>query len=126
MKVKCYGKDRVVRVEDLKHPVNLYELGDGYHPIPADSVYVDREGKRPPVVIMFEGLVAPYGTSQTNEFCNSTLQEIDIIKDSGGLPSVSTPFSRQLGEIMSSVMKFAPIILTVLLVVYAMISNGGL
>lgn len=126
MKIKCYGKDRRVTVEDLRRPVNFYELGDGYHVIPPDSVYTDREGKRPPVVIMFEGLVAPYGTRQTNDFCDQTWYEMDIIKDSGGLPTISTPFSRRLGAYMEPIIKFGPVILTIVLVAYALLSNGGL
>lgn len=113
-------------VEDLKRSVNFFELGDGYHPIPADCVFVDREGKRPPVVLIFDSLVAPYGTKQTNDFCDRIWDEVDTIKDAGGLPSVSTPFARHLDALMKPVMQYGSIILTGALIAYAFLSNGGL
>lgn len=120
MKIKTYYKDGRVRVENVKKSYDFYELDDGYHVIPPDSVYRDREGKNPAMVIMVDGLIAPLGSKQTVDLVDKVWNNMDMTKDAGGPPSVSTSFMRMLSEFFGKFGKYMPIIIIALIIAYAL------
>jgi hypothetical protein len=124
MKIKTYYKDGRVKVEQIKRSYDFYELEDGYHVIPPDSVYRDRAGKMPPVVIMIDGLVAPLGSAQSVALIDKTWNNMDMTKDAGGPPSVSTSLNRMLAEFMAKFGRYMPILIVIVLVIYALLAQG--
>lgn len=125
MRIIEYYKDGTARVEKVSKSFDFYETDDGYHIVPPDSVYRDRAGKLPPITVLVDGLIAAVGSEQTVELISRTWSNMDINKDTNNRPSVSTSLMRWFGELMGQMVKFAPIILVVVMIAYAIISSLG-
>ena len=125
MKIKTYYKSGLVQVENVKKSYDFYELDDGYHIIPPDSVYRDRAGDKPAMVIMVDGLIAPLGSKQTVELVDKVWNNMDLSKDANNLPPVSTSLMRMLAEFMRKFVKYVPILVIIILIAYALLSTQG-
>ena len=128
MKLKIYKKD-CVKVENEKRTYSNYEFDDGIHFSGNASVYHDREGKKPAQIVFFEGRMAPLGELQSpgrGGTIDRNWHNMDVIKETGGTPTVSRAWKRHMAEIMDAVGKYIPIIVIVALVIYAIAANGGI
>ncbi len=124
MRLRIYYTNGTIRTEQEDRVRDFYEFLDGVHIITPDSVYRDREGKHPPIVTFFLGLIAPLGSSQTINLLDKVWFNMDMTKDSGAAPTVSTSLSRSISRIMSSVIPYLPFIIIGGILVYAILSEG--
>lgn len=125
MRLIQYYKDGTAKVEKVTKSFDFYETDDGYHVIPPDAVYRDREGKLPPVAILMDGLIAAVGSKQTTALISRIWANMDINKDTNNKPSVSTSFMRWIGEFFGKIVKFLPIIVLVVIIIYAVLMSGA-
>lgn len=125
MRIIEYYKDGTAKVEKVSKSFDFYETDDGYHIIPNDAVYRDRAGKLPPIAVLVDGLIAAVGSEQTRELISRTWSNMDINKDTNNRPSVSTSLMRWFGELMGKLVKFAPVIIIVGMVIYAIVATLG-
>jgi hypothetical protein len=88
-----------VKVTRSKKGYEIWEETDGYHAFTDDAVYSHKEGLVSPIIIFFEGLVAPVGSSQSEYTVNQVIATFDMIRDGGGKLKVSSMFWRGLGEL---------------------------
>ena len=127
MKLKFYYKN-VIKVENEKKTFMWYEFNDGVHFSGGESVYHDREGKNPPIIVFFEGRLAPLGEAQTDGeegTVDRMWNNMDVIKTNGGLPSISRNWLRGLAELLEKTSKYLPLIVVGIVLVVALLMNSG-
>jgi hypothetical protein len=127
MKLKFYYKD-IIRIENEKKTYTLYEFNDGVHFSGGQSVFHDREGKRPPILVFFEGRLAPLGEVQSpgrKGTIDRMWSNMDVIKSAGGNPNVSRNWMRRFSEIMDSMGKWIPLIIIGIIILFAILSSTG-
>jgi len=113
--------------EKVKLKQRMIEMPDGNHPITNDSVWQDARRRRPPVMIIVQGVRGPYGATMENEDVSSILYEIECDERAFRPPSVSKMLWRQLTAVGSWLMKSGFYVAIMLLVVYLLWSSvlGG-
>ena len=105
----------------------MVEMIDGNHPVTNDSVWQDARRRRPPVMVIIQGVRGPYGATMEIEDVSSVLYEIENDERAFRPPSVSKMWLRQLTAIGSWLMKSGLYVAIMLLVVYLLWSSvlGG-
>lgn len=123
MRLKFYSKDGC-KVEHEKKAYMLYEFSDGMHYAGPQSVYRDRDGKDKNEVVFFEGRVTALGTSQKSDELDRIWSNIDLTKEDHSKVGMSNSLMRWIQELMEKSGKYIPVIIIVLVVVFAIASNG--
>lgn len=126
VKVFFISKTRSCKVENQSNSIDFYEADDGYHPYAHDSIYADREGKLPPIAIFYEGLVSAEGSNATKTYIDSKAAVADMIKMSGKAPTVSKRASRFLQSLIAAGKKYFAYIFVAVVLLYGILSAGGL
>jgi hypothetical protein len=124
MRLRIYYTNGTIRTEKEDRVRDFYEFLDGVHIITPDSVYRDREGKNPPIVTFFQGLIAPLGSAQTINLLDRTWLNMDMTKDSGAAPTVSTSMSRSIAQFFGAVVPYMPFLIIGGILAYALLSGG--
>lgn len=124
MRFVRFSKDGTAETDKVTKSFDFYEMKDGqYHLAPPDSVFLDRSGKLPPMAFFYDGLITALGSQQTRKLINKFWINMDISKDMGHRPSISTSFSRWLAQIFSSIQKYIPAIIVLILLAVAILSS---
>lgn len=123
MRLIQFYKLGFVKVDKVTKSYDFYETDDGYHVIPPDAVYRDREMKLPAISILMDGLITAVGSKQTESLINRVWMNMDMNKDTNNRPSVSTSFSRWLAELFGKLVKYLPIIVVILILAYGLLTS---
>jgi len=98
----------VCRVENTKAIARNMEMPDGIHPMTNDSVWQHSKRTLPPVMIIFQDVLAPYGASMASEDIKTRIYEVKLASMVFKSPSVSKMWQRQLAAIFSWIGKSLP------------------
>lgn len=116
-------------VEKSNINARYIELRDGDHPITNDGVWQDDKRTRQPIMVVFEGCLAPLGADMTEEDVRSIMTEIELIKMAMKRASVSKMWTRALARMFEAVFKYGLPALILIFVGYniiqAMLAGGA-
>jgi len=91
------GRAKVEKTRSIT--TRLIEMPDGNHAYTSDSVLQDARRLRAPIVIIQQGVFAPYGATMANKDAKHVLYEIDVAEKALKPPSVSKMWQRSFQRI---------------------------
>ena len=126
MHVYWISKTGLIKREKVKSNVMLFQAIDGgYHPISHDAVFRDRDRKEDSSVTIFQGVVAPFGSSTSKEEFERTMLNVYLARRAYQKVPTSKAWARALARFFGSLVKYLPFILIAMVVGYAFLSNAG-
>lgn len=120
--------DGSANVEKVRRVPPLLEMPDGYHPITNDSVWQDAKRIRDPIMVLIQGVRAPYGGTMENEDVSNILFEIELEERAFKKHRISKMWMRALERFMDFVLTKGIFIVILIFVAYYIIQAmmGGL
>ena len=127
MKLFYLTVEGLCRVENTRITARNVEMPDGPHPVTNDSVWQDAKRVRPPVMIIIQGVLGPYGSSMASEDVKTIMYEVKLASMAFRQPSISKMWQRMLAASVAWLMKYGMILFIVAIGAYAVGSTllGG-
>lgn len=127
MKLFYLMVDGICKVENTRINARNVEMPDGPHPKTNDSVWHDSQRMRPPVMIIIEGVLAPYGASMAAQDVKTIMLEVKLASLAFKSPSLSKMWHRAFERFMGYAVKyFVPVCIIALIgwAVYNQLTGG--
>lgn len=109
------------RMESAKVGQRLIEMPDGYHPLTNDSVWQDSKRVGPPLLMITQGVLGPYGSTMTKEDVLSMLLEVELAERSFKPASVSKMWHRSLQRLWDFAVAYGIWLFMILVAAWAII-----
>jgi len=106
MKLVYLTVDGRAKIESTKIRERLVEMPDGYHPITNDSVWQDVERKRDSMLMIVEGVRAPYGGTMETEDIKLLLYDMELKERAFKPQGVSKMWWRAFGRFGELLLKY--------------------
>ena len=106
MIIQNFYPDGTCIVERARVKSRFLELPDGYHPLTNDSVWMDNNRRRQPLLVVFDGCTGPLGADMTEQDLKTLLTEIELIKLAFKKPLISKMWFRWLQAAFKSLLTY--------------------
>jgi len=117
MKLVYAMVDGRAKVSNAKAYFRMIELPDGYHPITNDSVWQHDKRTLPPIMLITQGVLGPYGATMSQEDVKNTVYEIKIVERAFKPQSVSKMWMRWLENAGDWMLKYGVMLFVVMLMI---------
>ena len=127
MKLMYVTAEGLCKVENTRISARNIEMPDGPHPRTNDSVWQDSKRLRPPVMLIIEDVLPPYGASMAHEDVKTRIYEVKLASMAFKQPSVSKMWQRALARYFEYAMKYGVILFVVAITGWAILDSlfGG-
>lgn len=123
MKLIYLKNDGQAVTENATIGARLVEMPDGYHPMTNDGVWQDAKRRRPPVLLIVQGVLGPYGASMTTEDTLHVLYEIEVAERAFRPQNVSKMWARKLAAMFAWMVKYGVMLFMLALAAWAIWSS---
>jgi len=123
MKILYLKVDGLCKVENWKVNARNLEMPDGPHPVTNDSIWQDSKRTGPPIMIIFQDVLGPYGSSMASEDVKTRMYEVKLASMAFKQPSISKMWQRWLANAFEWFMKYGIILFIVAITGYAVIQS---
>lgn len=100
MRILYFTIDSRATVEKTRRVPRLLEMPDGYHPVTNDSVWVDAKRLMEPLLVVINGVRAPYGGTMEKDDVSRVLFEIEVDEKAFKKPPVSKLWMRSVERLV--------------------------
>jgi hypothetical protein len=127
MKILYLKAAGLCKVENWNGNERNLEMPDGPHPVTNDSWWQDSKRTGPPILMIIQGVLGPYGGSMAAEDVKTRMYEVKLASMAFKQPSVSKMWQRMLANAFAWFMKYGIILFIVAITGYAVINTltGG-
>ena len=123
MKILYLKVDGLCKVENWKVNARNLEMPDGPHPVTNDSIWQDSKRTGPPVMMVIQDVLGPYGASMASEDVKTRMYEVKLASMAFKQPSISKMWQRWLANAFEWFMKYGIILFIVAITGYAVIQS---
>jgi hypothetical protein len=123
MKILYLKVDGLCKVENWKVNARNLEMPDGPHPVTNDSIWQDSKRTGPPVMMVIQDVLGPYGASMASEDVKTRMYEVKLASMAFKQPSISRMWQRWLANAFEWFMKYGIILFIIAITGYYVIQS---
>ena len=123
MKLFYLTVDGTCKVSNWTINARNLEMPDGPHPVTNDSVWQHSKRTFPPVMVVIQDVLGPYGASMASEDVKTRIYEVKLASMAFKQPSLSKMKWRWLANAFEWIMKYGIILFIIAIAGYSVISS---
>jgi len=123
MKILYLKVDGLCKGENWKVNARNLEMPDGPHPVTNDSIWQDSKRTGPPVMMVIQDVLGPYGASMASEDVKTRMYEVKLASMAFKQPSISKMWQRWLANAFKWFMNYGIILFIIAITGYAVIQS---